>query len=251
MKKLLDRMMREWLPVPGKRLLVECARRNFMECTLRAMRANGFAPDAIIDVGAYIGGWTKLVRKVFPAARVLMIEAQPGKKPVLEALANRDENITFRSALLGAAPQEAVRFFTMETGSSIYAENSGAPRNEISLPMSTLDDVAADAGFADARHMLLKLDVQGAELDVLRGAERVLPNVAAVLVEVSLVEYNLGAPGVLDVIHFMQEQGFVIYELAGFRRIRNVMGQLDLVFARHDSPLRSTWRKGDRRGASP
>jgi len=245
---LFDRIVRQWMPLKGKKLLVEAARRNFMECTLHAMRDNGFTPEAVIDVGAYIGNWSALARRVFPAARVLMIEAQPSKRDKLQSLASRDTSLTFRSALLGAAPQPAVRFFDMETGSSIYSENSGAARKELSLPMRTLDDVAEDAGFAAMANMLLKLDVQGAELDVLRGGERTLANVAAVLAEVSLVEYNAGGPLAWDVIRFMHEHGFVIHELAGFRRIRRVMGQLDLVFVREDSPLRMTWRKEDRRG---
>ena len=250
MASLLDRIIRQWLPVRGKRLLIECARRNFMESTLRSLHANGFRPEAIIDVGAYIGGWTRLARRIFPEARVLMIEPQPAKKMQLEALAAKDACITFRPALVGAAPQPAVCFFAMETGSSIYAENSGRPRDAIELPMTTLDAIADEAGFATCRDMLLKLDVQGAELHVLRGAERVMPSVALVLAEVSLVEYNLGGPRVLEVIQFMHERGFTLYDLAGFRRIRNVMGQLDLMFVREDSPLRMTWRKADRRGAT-
>jgi len=247
MKKLLDRAIRQWLPVRGKQLLVECARRNFMECTLRTFRANGFEPDVIFDVGAYIGNWTRLARKIFPEARVLMIEPQPSKKQSLQQFADQHQNITFRSALVGAESKPTVPFFDMETGSSVYEENSGAARNVIQLPMQTLSDIAEEAGFLGTRNALLKMDVQGSEFDVLRGADRVLPGVTAVLAEVSLVERNVGAPQFMEVITFLKDRGFTVYDLAGFRRIRKVLDQVDLIFIREDSPLRMTWRKADKR----
>lgn len=56
--------------------------------------------------------------------------------------------------------------------------------------------------------VLLKIDVQGGELGVLRGAERSLQHVDAVLVECSFVEFYDGQPLAHDVLDFLGEQGF-------------------------------------------
>lgn len=248
MKRIINRALRKWLPPRLKQALILGSTRNLMECTLRNMRANGFNPPAIIDVGAFEGTWTALVRPIFPQARILMAEAQPDKEPILKAMADRDSKITYKIGLLGAQPKESVTFFKMKTGSSIFSENSGAARDEVSLPMYTLNQVVNDAGFASERNMLLKLDVQGAEIEILRGADEILPNVTAVLAEVSVVEYNFGAPQFAQIIAFMHERGFVVYDVADIRRFKKTtLGQLDIIFVREDSPLRLHWRKQDQR----
>ena len=54
----------------------------------------------------------------------------------------------------------------------------------------------------------IKMDVQGAEFDVLRGASEILPNVKHVILELQKVEYNKGAPLREHVIQYMDSIGF-------------------------------------------
>jgi hypothetical protein len=55
---------------------------------------------------------------------------------------------------------------------------------------------------------MIKMDVQGAELDVLKGAVETLSTVKHVILELQVVEYNKGAPLKDDVIAYMDTQGF-------------------------------------------
>jgi hypothetical protein len=103
------------------------------------------------------------------------------------------------------------------------------------MPMTTLDAVMA--AHAPTGEVFLKLDVQGAELDILKGAPRTLERTSTVLLEASIVEYNLGAPRIADVISFMRDRGFVLFDVWDLRRIGSVLAQVDLLFTRCGSIL--------------
>src|SRR5215475_11450701 len=71
--------------------------------SLENLKANGFAPRTVLDVGAWIGDWTSHVRPMFPAAEFLMVEANPGKQAGLEEVAARlGPGVRVQMALLGA-----------------------------------------------------------------------------------------------------------------------------------------------------
>ena len=66
--------------------------------------------------------------------------------------------------------------------------------------------------------LLLKLDVQGFELEVLRGSRIALDAAEFVLLEVSTLNYNRGAPLVAEVLDFMNQRGFVLFDIADLSR---------------------------------
>jgi hypothetical protein len=88
---------------------------------------------------------------------------------------------------------------------------------------------------------LLKVDVQGAELDVLRGARRVLDEGAAVILEVSFFRFMEGAPDIAEVIAWMKGAGYAAYDVFGghFRPADGALAQLDILFVPEHSPLRA------------
>jgi FkbM family methyltransferase len=205
---------------------------------LRALHAAGFDPETVIDVGAHSGEWTKLVLPIFPAARFVMIEAQPEKEPILRQVqALAPARIDYAIALLGAESRASADFFLADLGSSLYVENTAVVPRRVDLPMLTLDAALARHGVAGT--ILLKLDVQGAELDVLAGAADTLARTQAILLEASLVEYNRGAPRIAEVIARLKELDFVLYDICDLRRIGAVLAQTDLLFVRRGSALES------------
>src|SRR5271170_5907365 len=75
--------LRKWLGVPD------------LEVALGRLRAVGFRPKCIVDVGAFVGDWTLLSRQFFPEARVIMVEPQPDRAATLRALAARLPDVRF------------------------------------------------------------------------------------------------------------------------------------------------------------
>ncbi len=200
------------------------------------LRRKGFRPAGIVDIGAYKGEWTKLVRRIFAGVPVLMVEAQQSKKARLEALCGN--GVSLASAVLGAEAGRTVTFYEMETGSSYFEEQSNAPRKASTYTTDTLDNVAAGM----AGPLFLKIDVQGAELEVLKGGEETLKRCELVQLEVAMLPYNKGAPTFFEVLSYMEERDFVPLDVSGFSRPNGVdLVQIDMLFVRRDSSLRPTF----------
>ena len=103
-----------------------------MESTFHDLKQRGFDPLATVDVGAYHGEWTTMFKKIFPSTKVLMVEAQKEKAPILKEVCERFSGDIFcEMALLGAHAGQEVEFAQMETGSSVFEEASPYARKRL------------------------------------------------------------------------------------------------------------------------
>jgi hypothetical protein len=142
--------------------------------------------------------------------------------------------------LLGSVPAVAVPFQMDDLGGpSVLGQVQDKCLLTESLPMTTLDCIVARRKLAGP--ILLKADVQGYELEVLRGATETLREAEVVLLEVSLLPYNVGAPLFSDVVRLMDERQFRVYDFCHMLRWQSdhAAFQVDVLFARVDSALRS------------
>ena len=222
--------------------LLRKAERTTMLGGLTALAQRGVVLRAVVDGGAFVGEWTTLCKSVFPDAEVLMIEPQPRHAEALRQLSGRfGPTVRFESRLVGAQERDAVDFVVLDdrgggTGSSVFPEISNVPRHTLRLPMTTLDDLIAETHFPSPD--LIKLDLQGYELEVLRGAPAAVKAANFVLLEVSTWRYNAGAPLLHEVVAWMAEAGFISYDALGLhRRPDGVLLHVDILFVRSDSPL--------------
>jgi len=208
-----------------------------MALSLRNLARLGFRPRFIVDVGAYQGEWTQLCRAAFPETPVLMVEAQPGKMEGLRAIAGAlGGDVQVANALLGPEDGVEVVFQEMETGSSVFPESSPRERQSRTMPTTRLDSLLKKTGAPPVD--FLKLDVQGYELEVLKGGAQALGQAEVVLLEVSLMPVNAGAPPFEAFITFLDQAGFRLFDLCGEGRRRDgVLWQMDLMFLRKGSPL--------------
>lgn len=199
----------------------------------------GFDPDLIIDAGALFGHWTEHVKPIFPEAKFIMIEPQIGQQKYLEAVTHRFDNVNLELVLVGDVEKEGVEFYEMGSGSSMYQENSGHQRQKVSLKMETLDGII-EKKYKMPGNCFLKLDVQGAEIDVLKGAAQLLKKTEFILLEISTLNYNAKAPQFTDVIIFLKSIGFVLFDICDERRMKNgVLYQVDMIFIKESSAIRS------------
>lgn len=209
---------------------------------LQVLRARGFRPNGVLDIGAYEGEFAVLARTLFPQASLLMVEPQQQKQRTLRAIAaalGGDAQVA--SVLLGREERTEVTFFQMRTpygstGSSIYQEASEHARDEVRMPMTTLDALLRPS--TGRRHELVKLDVQGAELDVLAGGEQVVRAAEVLVVELSLHVVNHGAPLLAEVVAAFDRLGFAAFDLCPLPRGQDgLLRQVDGVFVKRGSPL--------------
>lgn len=224
-----------------KRDLVTTALWHLQDVAYTRLRDRGFNPGGIVDVGAYDGSWAAATRVIFGNAALLLIEARDEESARLAERCAGIPNSEFVIALLGSEPRAEVPFAIHGTGSSIFSERSNAERSWGRLSMCTLDSVTSSKPRL-RNPLFLKLDVQGGELEVLKGATETLRRSEIVQLEVALLPYNEGAPTAAEVISFMDERGFAMFDIAGFVRPNgNDLVQIDVLFARKDSRLRTNF----------
>lgn len=217
---------------------------NMFQGLLR-LKNMGFAPSGILDIGAWVGEFSRGARRIFPEARILMVEALPENGAILAKVCRELGNAECVTALLGDREMEATSFFVVDsdkhpdlvkTGSSKYKDNLGCPQDEHTLPQRTLANILTERG---TQFQLLKLDVQGAELDVIKGLGDRLSMVEVILMEMSLVQYNEGAPLIDVVLNRMSQLGFVLYDIVEEHRFEGGhLFQIDGLFVHPDSRYR-------------
>ncbi len=208
--------------------------KDSMFFSIREMKRRGFAPRTVIDVGAYTGGWTSKVINTYPEARFIMLEAQPDKKSLLDNVCNNNNNIECYISLLGSKEKSTVPYYLMETGSSVLEENTEYDREITKLPMHTLDNIIDPDTIEQP--CFLKLDVQGYEIEVLKGASKLMKKTDVILLEISILEYNKGAPLLAEVIQFMDSNGFSVFDITDLKRTTTdrALFQADVFFCQQD-----------------
>jgi hypothetical protein len=129
-------------------------------------------------------------------------------------------------------------------GSSVLQEQMGAkfdgsPRTVSAI---TIDRIVEEERCKAP--YVLKVDVQGTELDVLEGATQTMKLTELVLLEVSFFEFLKGSPQFYDVVAYMKQKGFVVYDIyAGHPRpLDGALGQCDLAFVKVDGMFRRDHR---------
>jgi FkbM family methyltransferase len=177
--------------------------------------------------------------------RIVSFEPLSAAHAQLAAQAAKDPDWECRRLALGSEPGTAEINVAGNSWSSSLLEmgerhRRSAPESEYvdteKVEVARLDDVWSEL-VADGDRAWLKLDVQGFELEALRGAEASLPQIAGIQAELSLVLLYEGAPLYRDVIDHLDERGF---RLAGFEQGFEDLDtgetlQVDGVFVRSDA----------------
>lgn len=210
---------------------------------LENLKRNGFSPKTIVDVGAYVGDWSQMASSIFPCANVIMIDGNPENEASLQSAQRRIGPASqYSILLLGPEARSGVPFYVLGQGSSVLEELTSFNRDEVRLPMGTLDGLLENRVIAAPT--LLKLDVQGFEIEVLRGGTRALACAEVVILETALLPYNRGAPLFPDVVGFMRSAGFAVYDFCGQarRQTDHALFQTDVAFVKLSSTLRAPRR---------
>jgi FkbM family methyltransferase len=204
------------------------------EC-MRGLAGKAYRPQVIIDGGAHLGEFALQARKNFPeAAEIHLFEPQQACLESLRKLCASERFVLHECAL--SSRTGTLRFLRTDlpnTGAHVVDDEAAATQ----VNARTLDEVL-ETKLERGHRTLLKLDLQGHELDALRGGAKSLRSIEVVLTEVSFY-VQASVPMAAEVIAFMTSAGFVLYDVASLssRRRDNRLREGDLVFVRQDSQL--------------
>jgi FkbM family methyltransferase len=229
------KFIKKFFPFSFKRKVKEHLGVPSLHWSLQNLKKKGFNPKNVVDIGAYEGEWTKDFLEVYPNANILMIEAQQKKESILKLVKENNSNVDYTIELVSSDDNLEVNFFENETASHIDFNNNQDSRLSNILKTKSLETILSQKNFSFPS--FLKLDVQGHEMEVLKGCLNVLKTVEICLLEVTLIK--LGEKDVLftDLMNFMDLQGFQVYDITQFMRrpFDKAMYQMDVLFIKKDA----------------
>lgn len=202
-------------------------------------------PAVIYDVGASVGTWTLLAKAIFPRAAIHAFEPLAQHHAEFERNTRNTRDVHLHQlALGGAAGTAPIRVMSFSDASSLLplAAAGGEQWHLSEVGQEQVRVEAMDAWQQESARplpSLIKLDVQGFELVVLRGGVRCLDHAVAVLVELSFREFYEGQCLFHDVVTFLAERGFTLHALGQSTAIGRPLVQSDAVFVsnRHRAAL--------------
>ncbi len=171
----------------------------------------------VVDIGANRGQFALIARKYFPDAKIDSFE--PLKEPAdrFQALFDNDQFTQLHRLAIGLNEGEAeIHVSSRDDSSSLLPITDtqsmlfpGTAEHETRMiQVAPLKNIIPEQDVQ--KPALLKIDVQGFELEVLRGCEELLEQFQYIYVECSFVELYAGQAFADEVIAFLRERNFIL-----------------------------------------
>jgi len=195
-------------------------------------------PEYILDIGCGHGEWFLKCINFFPDSKYLLFDGNKLNEDKLAILKKKYINITYKICLLSNSIKQ-LKFFNMGYGSSIYEEKTNFSRKIEYIKSSTLENELSSLNITSSNN-IIKLDVQGSEIEIIEGLGKNISNFEIIILETSVKEYNKGAPLFIDVINFMDKKNYSLYDICDLKRLgfeRSFLIQFDVVFIKKNSSI--------------
>jgi len=209
----------------------------FFQCLLNI----GFLPTHVIDVGAHRGGWTRSALRYFPDAYYSLFEPQ---RDLLESQIDLSKNPKIRFNFLGVEPKSYVTKMTTSPRRDSFSfqwseeQARGLGREQFEMEVVALDDFLSRDSNPFPPAYIVKIDAEGWDLEVLKGAERTISNSEVVLLEAGVMNKSF-KNNAREVINVMFDKGFVLFDITDLNRTSRDKGlwNVELAFVRKGGKL--------------
>lgn len=175
---------------------------------LKRLKEEGFEPKVIYDIGSCVLYWTKAAKELWPDATFVLFDAFAEAEFLYEGY-------NYHIGVLSDEEKE-VNFYQNEyhPGGNSYYREIGSPAPDYYFPKNnsirkrtfTLDAVVKERGFPLPD--FIKIDVQGSEMDILRGGIETVKHATRLIVELQHMEYNQGAMQASESVPIIEGMGF-------------------------------------------
>lgn len=178
------------------------------------------------DVGAHKGLWSKSLKDhCLKNSNFFLFEANLDHERDLRKIGS-----PYFINLLSDSIKEVKFYNNNNTGDSYFIENTNEyeEKNFVKKTTTTLDITSKKENlpFPD----LLKIDTQGSELDILKGAKETIKNCLLIYLECPIIDYNKNSPSLTEYINYLNLIGYIPTDICEVHRIDEVLIQIDILF---------------------
>lgn len=216
-------------------------RENLSDFLYMIKEKHKYYPEVILDVGVANG--TPALYEVYPSSHFILFEALDEYLPQIQKLKNDLPKVDIEMCAVGAKNEKCkINVHPDFMGSSLYMEMEDSAVNGYTREISVKKlDTFNKKYNLNNQSILLKVDVQGAEIDVLNGAKSFLNQIDIIILEVSFFDFFNNNIEFSDVVLYMKKYNFVVYDMFGFlnRPLDESLAQVDIAFVKKDSFFRS------------
>jgi FkbM family methyltransferase len=198
----------------GRQIMIGGHERETMAVFDRLLRPG----MVFFDIGAHVGQYSLLASpKVGPNGSVVAFEPHPALFPMLARNVRRNRCANIVANNVAVSHTDGASTLCLASADNIGATSLRAPENDtgerVTVPTIALDMYVRTRGIS--RVDVMKLDIEGAELDALRGGERVLidnPDVRIIFETYEPAARAFGRSNA-DVSGFLRTLGFEIFKI--------------------------------------
>lgn len=191
-----------------------------------------FKINCVLDVGAYTGTYAQSLRRFGYYNKIISFEPLSKSHQKLLYNSQSDENwIIHKKIALGAKEKKSKIFISKKMDSSsilkikknhLTVEPSAKIIGQENIDIKKLDDVINQYSKINLKRSLLKIDTQGYEYEVLKGAEEILKKIKLIQLELSLVELYSKQKSNKKILQFLKKNNFSIWNIIpGFKNKKN------------------------------
>jgi FkbM family methyltransferase len=208
----------------------------------------GYHPQVIFDIGASNSGWSCYIKKVLPLAEFYLFE------PLIDYCSEYREFIEktlvmypsfhlHKIALGEKSGDTTINVFADSVVSSTALDmtSTGIKTIPVPVPMFTLDEAITSLNLPIPQ--VIKIDTQGSELSILKGAQKTLASVDILVLECWLYRgYGPDTPLLTEIADWLLPFNFRLWDVVEpYRNEQGVLATLDCVFVNTKSGITPDW----------
>jgi FkbM family methyltransferase len=204
-----------------------------MKDRLELLKNNGFKPSSLLDIGGYLGIFSKLFKEVFLDVKITAIEPNKLCNPQLQNHVD-----ILHNSLVSDEVKKVIYYKSKSNNQSGNSYHKEQTRHFFDCDKEELTTTTLDILLIGKTFDFIKIDTQGAELEVLNGGEGIIQGAEFVLIETKILEYNENSPSFFQIIDKMNKLGFIPFDFLELHYLQSRhLNEVDILFIKKDSPF--------------